>query len=214
MAIVSDPLGNGFVQSLARPEANVTGPSFTVSHEIVGKRMQLLKEMIPARSVIGILWNAKRGPAVAALIPLVEQAGRSLNTATISLPIEGPAGLKAGLQSALAAHVNALLVMTDPVTFDHRREIIDFSLAKRLPTFHSFPEEAADGALAAYGASLSQEYRRAAHYVGKILKGAAPADLPIDQATRFQFAINLKTAKALGLTVPEGLILAADQVIE
>jgi len=104
--------------------------------------------------------------------------------------------------------------MADPATFDHRREIIDFGLANRIPTFHAFPEETSDGALAAYGASLSEEYRRAAIYVGKILKGAAPADLPVDQATDFKFSINLTTAKALGLTVPPSLLARADEVIE
>jgi putative ABC transport system substrate-binding protein len=197
------------VKSLAQPEANITGPSFTISNEIVGKRMGLLKEMLPERSVIGILWNIQRGSDA-----LVERAGTLLGVPTISLPFAGPVDLKPTLRRALAARVNAILVMADPVTFDQRGEIIDFSLAERIPTFHAFPDEAADGALAGYGASLSQEYRRAASYVAKILQGAVPADLPIDQATRFQFAINLKTAKALGLTVPEGLILAADQVIE
>jgi putative tryptophan/tyrosine transport system substrate-binding protein len=127
MAIVANPLENGFVKNLARPEANVTGPSYTLSPEIVSKRMQLLSEMLPAHSIIGILWNAKNGTAVP-LVSIAEQAGRSLGTPTLSLPIEGPTDLKAGLERALAAHVNAILVMADPMTFDHRREIIDFSL--------------------------------------------------------------------------------------
>jgi putative ABC transport system substrate-binding protein len=213
MAIVSDPLVNGFAKNLARPEANITGPSWTVSHEIVGKRMQLLKEMLPEHSVIGLLWNARNRTTVA-LIPYAEQAGRSLGTSTISLPFDGPANIEASLEKGLAASVNAIFVVSDPVAFDHRREIIDFSLAKRMPTFHGFPDETADGALAAYGASLKQEYRRAAHYVVKILKGAVPADLPIEYATQFKFAINLKTAKALGLEIPPSLLARADEVIE
>jgi putative tryptophan/tyrosine transport system substrate-binding protein len=213
MAIVADPLGYGFVKNLARPEANITGPSYTISPEIVAKRMQLLKEMLPEHSIIGVLWNAKNR-STADLVPLAERAGTSQGTPTHSLSIEGPADLKAGLERALAAHVNAILIMADPITFDHRREIIDFSLANRIPTFHAFPDETTDGALAAYGASLSEEYRRAANYVGKILKGAAPADLPVDQATHFKFAINLKTAKALGLTMPPPLLARADEVIE
>ena len=123
--------------------------------------------------------------------------------------------MKLALKRALAAHVNAIFIMADPLTFDHRNaKIIHFSLANRIPTFHVFPDETADGALAAYGASLSDEYRRAANYVGKILKGAAPADLPVDQATHFKFAINLKTAKALGVTIPPTLLARADEVIE
>jgi putative ABC transport system substrate-binding protein len=213
MAIVADPLGFGFVKNPARPEGNITGPSWTVSHEIWGKQMQLLKEMLPERSIIGILWNAESS-STAPLIPYIEQAGRSVGASTISLPFEGPANLEAGLARGLAAHVNAIFVMPNPVTFDHRRKIIEFSLANRIPTFHGFPDEVADGALAAYGASLKQEYRRAAHYVVKILNGAAPADLPVEQATQFSFAINLKTAKALGLDVPKSLLARADEVIE
>jgi len=213
MAIVADPLGAGFVKNFGRPEANITGPSYTISPDIVGKRMELFKEMLPERSSIGILWSASNKLS-ADLVPVAERAGRSLDTPTLSLPFGGPADLKAGLDRALAAHVSAILVMADPATFDHRREIIDFSLANRIPTFHAFPEETSDGALAAYGASLSEEYRRAAIYVGKILKGAIPADLPVDQATDFKFSINLTTAKALGLTVPPSLLARADDVIE
>jgi putative ABC transport system substrate-binding protein len=175
--------------------------------------MELFKEMLPERSVIGILWSANNRLS-ADLVRVAERSGKSLDTPTLSISIEGPADLKAGFERALAAHVNAILVMADPATFDHRREIIDFSLVNRIPTFHSFPDETADGALAAYGASLSEEYRRAATYVGKILKGAAPADLPVDQATHFKFSINLKTAKALGLTVSPSLLARADEVIE
>ncbi|HUL89635.1 MAG TPA: ABC transporter substrate-binding protein [Pseudolabrys sp.] len=150
MAIVADPLGAGFVKNLGRPEANITGPSYTISPDIVSKRMELFKEMLPERSVIGILWSANNR-LTADLIPVAERAGRSLDTPTLSLSFEGPADLKAGLERALAARVNAILVMADPATFDHRREIIDFSLANRIPTFHAFPEETNDGALAAYG---------------------------------------------------------------
>ncbi|MFY9837557.1 MAG: ABC transporter substrate-binding protein [Xanthobacteraceae bacterium] len=213
MAIVANPLENGFVKNLARPEGNITGPSYTLSPDIVSKRMQLLSEMLPASSTIGILWNAKNRTA-APLVSIAEEAGRSLGTPTLSLPIDGPTDLKAGLERALAAHVNAILVMADPMTFDHRREIIDFSLGNKVPTFHVYPEEAADGAVAAYGASLTDEYGRAASYVAKILKGATPADLPVDQANYSRFVVNLKTAKALGLTVVPSLLATADEVIE
>jgi putative tryptophan/tyrosine transport system substrate-binding protein len=108
MAIVANPVENGFVHNLARPEANVTGPSYTLSPEIVSKRMQLLSEMLPAPSTIGILWNTKNGTA-APLVSIAEQAGKSLGTPTVSLPIEGPTDLKAGLERALAAHVNAMI---------------------------------------------------------------------------------------------------------
>lgn len=213
MAIAANPLENGFVKNLARPEGNVTGPSYTLSPEIVSKRMQLLSEMLPASSTIGILWNSKNETAPL-LVSIAEQTGRSLGTPTLSLPIEGPTDLKASLERALAAHVNGILVMADPMMFDRRREIIDFSLANKIPTFHVYPEESADGAVASYGASLTEEYERAATYVAKILKGATPANLPVDQADYSKFVVNLKTAKALGLTISPSLLATADEVIE
>jgi putative ABC transport system substrate-binding protein len=152
MAIARDPLLNGYAKSLARPEGNITGTSNTVSPEIVGKRMQLLL-------------------GTAGLVAFAEQVASSFGNPTISLPFQGPGELKGVLEKSLAEHVGALLVMPDPVEFDHRREIIDFTVAKRIPALHPFPEEAEDGALAAYGSRLSDEYRRPAYYVDKILRG-------------------------------------------
>jgi putative ABC transport system substrate-binding protein len=213
MAIVRDPFDNGYVKSLARPDTNITGASYTVSPEIFGKRIQLLNEVIPGHPVIGVIWNSKN-EAAAGAVALAEQTAKSVGNKTISLPYQGPVELKSVLERALESHVDALLVMPDPVEFDHRREIIDFTVANRIPAMHPFPEEADEGALAAYGSRLSDEYRRPAYYVGKILKGAAPADLPIEQPTKFEFVINLKTAKALGLTISNQLQLLADKVVE
>ena len=212
MAIVRDPLIYGFVKSLARPEANITGTSNTISTEVVGKRVQLLQEMLSGRPVIGIIWNSKyEGTAEVAF---AEQVASSFGNPTISLPFQGPGELKGVLEKSLTEHVGALLVMPDPVEFDHRREIIDFLVAKRIPALHPWPEEAEDGALAAYGARLSDEYRRPAYYVDKILKGVAPADLPIQQPTKFELVVNLKTAKELDLTIPSSVLIGADKVIE
>ncbi|MFZ2143745.1 MAG: ABC transporter substrate-binding protein [Xanthobacteraceae bacterium] len=213
MAIARDPVLNGYAKSLARPEGNITGTSNTVSPEIVGKRMQLLVEMLPGLSVIGMIWNPKN-EGTAGLVAFAEQVASSFGNPTISLPFQGPGELKDVLEKSLADHVGALLVMPDPVEFDHRREIIDFTVAKRIPTLHPFPEEAEDGALAAYGSRLSDEYRRPAYYVDKILKGVAPSDLPIQQPTKFEFVVNLKTAKTLNVIIPTSVLIGADKVIE
>jgi putative tryptophan/tyrosine transport system substrate-binding protein len=195
MAIARDPLLNGYAKSLARPEGNITGTSNTVSPEIVGKRMQLLL-------------------GTAGLVAFAEQVASSFGNPTISLPFQGPGELKGVLEKSLAEHVGALLVMPDPVEFDHRREIIDFTVAKRIPALHPFPEEAEDDALAAYGSRLSDEYRRPAYYVDKILRGAAPSDLPIQQPTKFELIVNLKTARALNVIIPTSMLIGADKVIE
>jgi putative ABC transport system substrate-binding protein len=212
MAVVADPLGLGFVQSLARPGANVTGPSLN-NNELAGKRMQLLKEMLPDLSVAGILWN-ETNPQNAALVRLTEQAARSIGIPLRSLPLRTPADLKVVLESAFEQHLSAILVVGDAITFDRRGEIIAFSIARRIPTLHGFPEEAVDGALAAYGPSLRDDYRRAAYYVDKILKGATPSNLPVEEPTKFEFVLNQSTARKLGLTIPPSIILRADEVIE
>jgi putative tryptophan/tyrosine transport system substrate-binding protein len=213
MAIVPDPVLNGYVKSLARPEANVTGTSNTISTEIVGKRMQLLLEMLPGRPLVGMIWNPSYVGA-AGLVAFAEQVATSFGNPTVSLPFQGPGELKGVLEKSVADHVGGLLVMPDPVEFDHRREIIDFTVAKRIPTLHPFPEEAEDGALAAYGSRLSDEYRRPAYYVDKILKGVAPSDLPVQQPTKFELVVNLKTANALNVNIPPSVLIGADKVLE
>jgi putative tryptophan/tyrosine transport system substrate-binding protein len=212
MAIVSDSLGSGFVKSLARPEANITGPSL-FSNELTGKRVELIKEMLPDLTVLGLLWN-ENSAQNASIARLAEQAANSIRVVLRSLPIRAPVDLKATLDKAFNEHLSAILIANDAVTFDHRADIIAFSLTKRIPTFHTFPEEALDGALVSYGPKLSDEYRRAAVYVAKILAGAAPTDLPVDQAAHFEFVLNMKTANAIGVTIPTSILLRANEVIE
>ncbi len=163
MAIARDPVLNGYVKSLARPEANITGVSNTVSPEITGKRLQLLDEMLPDHPVIGLIWNPK-SEGTAGLVAVAEQVAKSMGNQTISLSFQGPGELKGVLERALEDHAGALLIMPDPVEFDHRREIIDFLAANRIPAMHPYPEEAEEGALAAYGSRLSDEYRRPASW--------------------------------------------------
>jgi putative tryptophan/tyrosine transport system substrate-binding protein len=212
MAIVPDPLGLGFVTSLAQPGTNITG-STTLQTELTAKRIQLIKEMLPELSILGILWNEK-SPTQGIQVRLAEQAASSLRITLPSFPVRGLDDLNPVLNKVVEQQVGALLVVGDPLLFDRRADVIAFSLANRIPTFHTLPEEAIDGAVAAYGAELADEYRRAAVYVAKILTGAAPADLPVEQATRFQFVLNLKTARAIGLKIPDSILVRADKVIE
>jgi putative ABC transport system substrate-binding protein len=212
MAIISDPVGLGFVKSLAHPGANITG-SLTLQTELYPKRVQLINETLPALSLMGMLWNEKSASNRIAL-QLSEQAARSLGIQLRSFPVRAPEDLKSALNGAFGEKVSGLLVAGDPLIFDRRADVIALSLAMRIPTFHTLPEEAVDGAVAAYGAELADEYRRAAVYVDKILAGAAPADLPVEQPTHFQFVLNNKTAKAIGLHIPDSILLRADRVIE
>jgi putative ABC transport system substrate-binding protein len=212
MAIVPDPVGLGFVESLARPGTNITGSS-SLALETIPKRVQLIKEILPALSVLGMLWNAKSA-SNRSMFQSAEQAARSLGVPLRSFPVQGPDDLQPALNKAFEEHVSALLVAGDLLLFDRRADIIAFSLASRIPTFHTWPEEAVDGAVAAYGAEIADQYRQAAVYVAKILAGAAPADLPVDQAMRFQFVLNMKTANAIGLKIPDVILLRADRVIE
>jgi putative tryptophan/tyrosine transport system substrate-binding protein len=212
MAIVPDPIGSGFVKSLARPGTNITG-SATLQTVLMAKQVQLIKEMLPNLSILGILWNEK-SIASRSTLPSAERAAKSLGIPLRSFSVRGPEDLQPVLNKVAEEHVSALLVRGDPLLFDRRADVIAFSLANRVPTFHTLPEEAVDGAVAAYGAELADQYRQAAVYVAKILAGAVPANLPVDQATRFQFVLNMKTAKAIGLKIPDVILLRADKVIE
>jgi putative ABC transport system substrate-binding protein len=212
MAIVPDPVGLGLVKSLAQPGTNITGSS-SLATETIPKRVQLIKEMLPEMSILGMLCNAKTASNFS-MVQSAEQAARSLGVRLRSFPVQGPEDLQPTLNKVSEEHLRALLVAGDPLLFDLRADVIAFSLASRIPTFHTWPEEAVDGAVVAYGAELADEYRQAAVYVAKILAGATPADLPIEQAMRFQFVLNMKTAKAIGLKIPDVILVRADKVIE
>ena len=211
MAIVGDLSRYGFVKNLARPEANITGPTLFF-RQLSDKRLQLLKEMLPNVSRIGVLWNAKNEYGTD--VKQVEEAGKKLGIELKLLPFQGPSDLEMTLAGAVRERCAALLVLTDAVTFDHRAEILSFAAQKRLPTFHQFSEEAYEGGLAAYSVNLREEYRRAAPYVAKILKGAKPGELPVEQPTKFELVVNAKTAKALGIRIPQSILLRADKIIE
>jgi putative ABC transport system substrate-binding protein len=210
--IHTDPVGAGLVASLARPGGNVTGLSFS-SEDLTGKRMELLKETIPGVTRIAVLWKS---PNAAALVQLkaAEVAARALAVSLQILEVRGAEDLEKALQSATQGSSGALLVVDDPFTFLLRKGIVGLAAKSHLPAMYGPREFAIDGGLMSYGANLEDMFRHAATYVGKILKGAKPADLPVEQPTKFELVINLKTAKALGLTIPPSVLGRADEVIQ
>lgn len=211
MAITFDPVKFGHVRSLARPEGNITGPSIYFDPTIAGKRLQILKEMLPNLSRVGAIWNARSNVVTPKLL---EAAANSLGIQIQSLSFQGPDDFENALNAAMKERPQALISLGDPVTFDKRAAIIAFAAAQRIPAAYSFADEAVEGGLLGYGINLREEYRRVAPYVDKILKGAKPADLPVEQSTQVELVVNLRTARQIGITVPQSVLLRADRVLE
>jgi putative tryptophan/tyrosine transport system substrate-binding protein len=207
-----DPVRIGLAESISRPGGNVTGYSVMTS-SMEPKRLGMLRDLVPAVAVIGVLLNPNFPPSAGQLQEL-EAAARQTGQQLFISKASDDAELSAGLGSLLQQRVGALLVCADPYFDTQRDRIIAFAAQNRLPTMYHFREFAVAGGLISYGPSITDAYRQAGIYVGRILKGAKPADLPFLQPTKFEFVINLKTAKALGLTIPSGLISFADEVIE
>jgi putative ABC transport system substrate-binding protein len=207
-----DPLGSGLVTSLARPGGNVTGLSLMQS-DVGGKRLEMLKEVVPQVSRVGILWNAAN-PYSALVFKEAQSAAQILGVQLQSIEVRSPDDLDPALRALMQQNLGALITVGDPFVHAYRRRIADFAASNRLPAIYSSREFAEAGGLMAYGAHLADLNRRAAGYVDRILKGATPADLPVEQPTKFELVINLKTAKALGLEVPPTLLARADEVIE
>jgi putative ABC transport system substrate-binding protein len=215
MANVSDPVGFGFVDSLSHPGGNITGfANLTV--EQVGKNVELCKEAIPALSHLAVLVDPKATDA-AAVLKESQDAAQALGFDASLVEARQPADLESAIERAVKEHSDVLLVSTiEGFIFANRIRIIEAALKHRLPTVFAAPPFglAKAGALLAYGASSPDMLRRAAGYVDKILKGAKPADLPVEQPTKFELGVNLKTAKAIGVTIPVSILLRADEVIE
>ena len=209
MGTSRDPVAAGLVASLARPGGNVTGFTFRPA-ELAGKQLQILKEMVPTVSRVAVLLDPDTGPPQ---LRVAEAAARSLGVQLISLPVRGPADLDAAFETARRQRAGALLQLSSRMLSDNRRAIVERALKQRLPGMGEFGF-AETGGLASYGPRVVDNFRRAAVYVDKILKGARPGDLPVEQPTKFELIINLKTAKALGLTIPQSLLLRADEVIQ
>src|SRR5262252_183752 len=210
-ATSGDPVGT-LVASIARPGGNVTGLSL-VGPELVARQLQLLKEAVPKVSRVAVLSNPDN-PYTPGMVKEVAAAARSLKVRMQRLESRGGAATDAAFDAMARERSNALLVLFDPVLTGQRARIAELANKHRLPSMCPHREYAEDGGLMAYGASLTDLYRRAATYVDKILKGAKPADLPVEQPTKFELVINLKTAKALGLTIPPSLLGRADEVIQ
>lgn len=208
-----DPVATGFVASLAHPGGNITGLSNLVSFEIAGKSMELLKEIIPGARRIAILLSAGN-PGNAAQLQALRQAAQRLHTDIVSAEARAPADIDGVFTTLAVEHAEAFIVPGDPVFQTAKRRIVELAASNHLPAIYRWRDFVAIGGLMSYGPDLSDLWRAAAAYVDKILRGAKPADLPIEQPTKFQFVVNLKTAAALGLTIPPAILAAADDVIE
>jgi putative tryptophan/tyrosine transport system substrate-binding protein len=213
MVAVGDPVGSGFVASLSRPGANITGLSLYAETRTVGKRLELLKEAVPTVSRVGVLWNPTN-PFEAFVLRELQGPAQALGISLRSFEVGEATGFEQVFAALAREPVDALYVSEGQLNFTHRGTISNLAAKVRIPAVYGLQEFVEAGGLIAYAASISDMYRRAAVYVAKILKGAKPADLPVEQPTKFELVINLKTAKALGLTIPQTLLLRADQVIE
>jgi putative tryptophan/tyrosine transport system substrate-binding protein len=213
MATSGDPVAYGYVVSLAQPGGNVTGLS-QMSPELGGKRLELLKEVIKEVSAVAVLfWHLDLGQAAAAQMKELEVAARALGVQLQTVKVSERNDLENAFSAMTKGHASALIALTG-TNFTHRRRIADLAAKSRLPAIYPGGEFVDAGGLMSYGPDITENYRRAATYVDKILKGAKPADLPVEQPKKFEFAINLKAAKQIGLTIPPNVLARADKVIK
>ena len=208
-----DPVGSGFIASLARPGGNLTGVATDPSPEFFGKHVELLKELIPKATRIAVLWNLGE-PAAESYHKAAESAASKLGLSMQSVPIRGRDELEGAFARMARERIDALVVQGGPALFTARIQVVQLAIKHRLPGVYWAREFVELGGLASYGSSVADNFRRASVYVDKILKGAKPGDLPVEQPTRFEMVINLKTAKSLGITVPPAVLVQADAVIE
>jgi putative ABC transport system substrate-binding protein len=211
MAIDDDPVGSGFAASLARPGGNITGLS-GLAPEISGKQLELLREIVPKLSRLGVFGDVTR-PGIPQALREINLAADAVRVQIQFLEVREPKDIETAFRAASKERADALLMLGSPVLISHRRQLADLAVKSRLPAIYRNLEFVEDGGLMSYGASLSDSYRRAATYVDKILKGAKPADLPIEQPKKFELIINLKAAKQIGLTIPPNVLARADKVI-
>jgi putative tryptophan/tyrosine transport system substrate-binding protein len=208
MAAVADPVGSGFVTSLARPGGNVTGTSL-LQTDLLGKQLELLKEVAPSASRIGVIFLGRPGTSIQEAVAAAPHHGVKLHRIVLREPLT----LDDLAPQLRQARVDAVVTLANPALDDVRIQIVDIINAQRLPSVFTLAYWAEAGGLMSYSTDLYAAQRRAATFVDKILKGAKPADLPVEQPTKFALVINLKTAKALGVTIPPSVLLRADQVI-
>ncbi len=211
MAIIADPAEQGLVTSLAHPGGNLTGLAFQ-NQELTAKRLQLLKETLPTVSRVAVLWDTSFGADTGH--QQAEVAARALQLQLQLLAVRGAADLETAFKTASTGRADALLVLASPFLNANRQTVIELAAQHHLPATYEAKTFVEIGGLMSYGPSFPDMYRRAASYVDKILRGAKPADLPVEQPTKFELVVNLKTAKALGLTIPQSVLLRADEVIQ
>jgi putative tryptophan/tyrosine transport system substrate-binding protein len=212
MTVVSDPVGSGVVASLARPGGNVTGLSL-MHPELSGKRLALLKEVIPKISRVAVFWSSSTA-SYRLVLRETEAAARVLGIQLQAVEVRGPTDFDSAFSAIIKDRVGALVVLPDAMFRNQQNRILDLAAKSRVPAMYWSRELADAGGLMAYGASIPELFRQAASFVDKILKGAKPADLPIEQPGKLELVINLRTARALGLPIPPSVLQRADQVIE
>jgi putative ABC transport system substrate-binding protein len=213
MVAAGNPVGAGLVSSLASPGGNLSGLSVDATPELLGKQLQLLKEALPHVSRVAVLWNSDM-PGIQPFVNALSGTGRSLNLSLQWIDIGGRSEFERAFSDMSRGRADALLAVTDPLMYVHREQILRLAGKYRIPAMYLLDELVRAGGLLSYGPSLADLYRRAATYVDKILRGAKPANLPIEQPTKFELVVNLKTAKSLGVTIPESILLRADEVIQ
>jgi ABC-type uncharacterized transport system substrate-binding protein len=211
MGFDNDPVGNGFVASLARPGGNITGLS-THYPEITGKQLELLKEIVPRLSRVAVFGTSTQARNPQALRE-TELAAGAFKVKLQYLDVLGPKDIETAFRAASKGRAEAVLVVQSPVLNSQRTQVVNLAVKSRLPAIYAAREFVEDGGLMSYGVSVTDLYRRAATYVDKILKGAKPADLPVEQPIKFEFIISLKAAKQIGLTIPPNVLARADKVI-
>jgi putative ABC transport system substrate-binding protein len=212
MARDSDPVGNGFVNSLARPGGNITGLS-NYAPELSGKQLELLKEIVPRLSRVAVLGNSNE-PGNRQALRETQLAAEYLRVRIQSFDVRVPKEIDRAFQAAKNQRADAVLVLSSPVVASHRKRIAELAVQSRLPAIYQVRDSVEAGGLMTYGVSITDLWRRAATYVDKILKGAKPADLPVEQPTKFELFINLKAAKQIGLTIPPNVLARANRVIK
>jgi len=213
MAVSRDPVGSGFIASLARPGGNITGLANDPAPEIMGKNLELLKEVVPRASRVALLWNPV--PAGAAIYKnAVETAARNLGVTLQSVESRAENEFESAFAAMIRERANGVVVTSDPIFLGSRSQLVRLAGRHRLPTVYVQREFVEAGGLMSYGGNLAYQFRRAAVYVDKILKGAKPADLPVEQPTQFDLVVNMRTAKDLGIKIPNSVLALATKVIE
>jgi putative tryptophan/tyrosine transport system substrate-binding protein len=212
MANISDPVELGLVASLARPGGNITGLTI-LAPELSGKRLELLKEAVPNLTRVGALWNPTNS-SQERIWKEIQAAAQELRLQLQSLEVRSDNDIDIAFEAALRNRTQALIPSPEPLINAHLKRIVEFATKNRLPAMYAGPEAVDAGGLMSYAPNYTDQYRRAAIYVDKILKGAKPSDLPVEQPTKFEFVINLKAAKQIGLTIPPTVLARADKVIK